>query len=64
MQLFCHIIGSRNLLHLRTHINAWLCANGHNIAGCITSPLAYPQFYALARCYFVMRYTVSHLFVQ
>ena len=53
MQLFCHIIGNRNLIHLRTHINACLSANGRNIVGCITSPFAYPQFYAVARCYFV-----------
>ena len=35
MQLFCYIIGNRNLIHLRTHINACLCANGRNIVGAL-----------------------------
>ena len=56
MQLFCHIIGNRNLIHLRTHKCLALCKQtehcwGHYISVCIPSVLCRGAFLC---CYVVM----------
>ena len=56
MQLFCHIIGNRNLIPLRTHKRLALCKRTqhcwvHYMSLCISSVLCRG---ALLRCYVVM----------